>query len=152
MALITSALERERDLLQREVLKFAGMADSENLDAQLQAARAENAQLIQEKRRVEEDALMRSRMFADKLDAEELKNEALQRQLESVRDTMGTGIEELKMQMESGLRMALARVDQMESLLWAERSKSKKYLKLLSQLVDKEDLEVLLAEEEEECK
>ena len=52
--------------------------------------------------------------------------------------------------MESGLRMALTRVDQMENLLWVERGKTKKYLQLLSQLVDKEDLEVLLEEEPSE--
>ena len=41
------------------------------------------------------------------------------------------------------------RVDEMESLLWQERGKSKKYLRLLTQLVDEEDLEVLLADEEQ---
>jgi hypothetical protein len=49
--------------------------------------------------------------------------------------------------MEAGLRMALARVDHMEGLLWAERAKTKKYLQLLTQLVDKDDLEVLLDED-----
>lgn len=37
----------------------------------------------------------------------------------------------------------------MESLLWQERGKSKKYLRLLTQLVDEEDLEVLLADDEQ---
>jgi hypothetical protein len=46
--------------------------------------------------------------------------------------------------------MALARVDHMEGLLWAERAKTKKYLQLLTQLVDKDDLEVLLDEDGDE--
>lgn len=98
MALITSALERERDLLQREVLKFAGVVDSSGLEQQLQMAQSELARLKQENRRVEEDALVRARLYQDKLDAEELKNQALQAQLEAARETMGSGIDELKVQ------------------------------------------------------
>ncbi len=49
--------------------------------------------------------------------------------------------------MEEGLHAALNRVHQMETLLWNERGKTKKYLQLLTQLVDKDDLEVLLDEE-----
>ncbi len=59
-------------------------------------------------------------------------------------------LQDLRVQMEAGLRMALARVDHMEGLLWAERAKTKKYLQLLTQLVDKDDLEVLLDEDGDE--
>ena len=98
MALITSALERERDLLQKEVLKFAGQADSGPLEQQLQAARAELAQLAEEKRRVEMEAKLRARLYQDKVDAEALKNQALEQQLETAREAMGSGIDELKVQ------------------------------------------------------
>jgi hypothetical protein len=61
---------------------------------------------------------------------------------------MGDGINEIRVKMESGLQMALSRVDQMETLLWQERGKSKKYLALLKELVDAEDLDVLLQDDE----
>jgi|JI10StandDraft_1071094.scaffolds.fasta_scaffold2897679_1 glycosylphosphatidylinositol transamidase (GPIT) subunit GPI8 len=98
MALITSALERERDLLQKEVLKFAGVEISTEMEQQLHAAKAEIAKLKQEKQRVEEDALVRARLCQDQIDAEQLKNHALQLQLEAVRDKMGAGIDDLKVQ------------------------------------------------------
>jgi N12 class adenine-specific DNA methylase len=152
MALITSALERERDLLQKEVLKFVGAPNTEQLDHEIQSLKNEIARLVVEKKRMEEDAMVRARLYEDRLDGETMRNEALQMQLDTVRETMGSGIDSLRVQMESGLSVALARVDQMETLLWTERAKSKKYLKLLCQLVDKEDLDVLLSEDDDGAK
>lgn len=64
---------------------------------------------------------------------------------------MGDGFEELKVKMETGMQLALTRVDHMESLLWIERGKSKKYLDLLKELVEQDDLAVLLRDENEDA-
>ncbi len=167
MARITSSLERERDLLQREVLKYASAEPAEQLAERVRQLQAELEKAQCEKQRLREDAILLARLHQDQLDAEQVRNNGLEDQLEYLRGTMGSGIEvtlfrpsavffvdfwlqDLRVQMEAGLRMALARVDHMEGLLWAERAKTKKYLQLLTQLVDKDDLEVLLDEDGDE--
>jgi hypothetical protein len=93
MARITSSLERERDLLQREVLKYAGVQAPEQLAeraAQLER-QLETAQ--REKQRLKEDAIMLARLHQDQLDAEQVRNNGLEDQLEYLRGTMGSGIE-----------------------------------------------------------
>jgi hypothetical protein len=90
------------------------------------------------------------REFEDRLDAERILNAGLKKECALLRGMTGTGFEELRVKMESGLHLALQRVDHMESLLHAERAKSKKYLKLLMELVEKDDLDVLLADDADE--
>ncbi len=163
MARITSSLERERDVLQREVLKYAGAESADSMAEQLRLLQEKLRESAIETKRLREDAVMMKRLHQDQLDAEQVLSEGLQQQLDHLRGTMGTGIEvrivffslfvlmielqELRSRMEEGLHAALNRVDQMETLLWNERGKTKKYLQLLTQLVDKDDLEVLLDED-----
>jgi hypothetical protein len=93
MARITSSLERERDLLQREVLKYAGVQAPEQLAerAALLERQLETAQ--REKQRLKEDAILLARLHQDQLDAEQVRNNGLEDQLEYLRGTMGSGIE-----------------------------------------------------------
>jgi hypothetical protein len=145
MARITSSLEQERDLLQTEVLKYSGMAVSYETVQKL-SKRVE--ELEREKKMSDEDLVMTMRAYEDQLDAEKVLAQGALQESQFLRGVMGTGIEEIRAKMETGMQLALNRVDEMETLLWQERAKTKKYLRLLTQLVDQEDLEVLLADDE----
>lgn len=145
MARITSSLEQERDLLQTEVLKYSGMAVSHETVQQLSQRVCE---LEHDKQTASEDLMMTIRVYEDQLDAEKVLAQGALQESQFLRGVMGTGIEEIRSKMETGMQLALNRVDEMETLLWQERAKTKKYLRLLTQLVDQEDLEVLLADDE----
>jgi hypothetical protein len=56
--------------------------------------------------------------FEDKLDAETVLNKGLKSECDRLRSAMGVGLDELRVKLESGLQLALGRVDHMETLLW----------------------------------
>lgn len=147
MARITSTLEAERDILQRQVLKYAGLDVSAEGVHQLSMQVKDLEMQLQ---RQQDDLRMTVRSYEDKLDAERVLAQGARAEAQYLRGVMGSNMEEIRQKMESGLQLALARVDQMENLLWLERGKSKKYLKLLTELVEQDDLEVLLADEKSE--
>ncbi len=93
MARITSSLERERDLLQREVLKYASAEPAEQLAERVRQLQAELEKAQCEKQRLREDAILLARLHQDQLDAEQVRNNGLEDQLEYLRGTMGSGIE-----------------------------------------------------------
>merc|ERR1711916_65196 len=120
MAQITSSLEKERDMLQREVLKYVGVDVS--FDA-VNNLKQEIGELKKKNEELKNNLIVANRTFEDKLEAERLLCEGQKKEADYLRSVMGDGINEIRVKMESGLQMALSRVDQMETLLWQVRRK-----------------------------
>lgn len=168
MARVTSTLELERAQLETQLRAAVSRHPESELHGAVDQLRAELTQL---RRRYDADvgaqlarvaqleadkaALVAAQQqecirYQDKIDAEAALNAGLAGECAQLRGAMGSGLDELRMKLETGLQLALGRVDQLESALWLERGKSAKFLALLKQLVDEEDLEVLLLDEDKE--
>lgn len=175
MARVTASMENERELLEQQLKRVlnkdkdhammtTSSSSQQQSDAQLkkddfnrlsQHCEQLEQQVTLLQKQIRYDTSQHEegmRLMHDKIDAEHVLNDGLKKECDYLRGMMGTNIDELRVKMESGLQLALNRVDQMEQLLWQERGKSKKYMKLLTQLVEKEDLDVLLAEGDDEEK
>jgi hypothetical protein len=91
------------------------------------------------------------RNHADELDAEKVLQDGLRSEANTWKEALASSVEDLRAKLQCGLNSALDRVNYLETLLLQERTKSKKLLNVLSELVDDpEDLKVLMDESDSE--